>query len=270
MKKFVHKKSLGQNFLQNAAVVRAIVDYAAVTSSDVVLEVGPGDGVLTTALAARAGHVIAIEKDKRLLEVLRKRFADSAHVILVHDDLLQSNVTQIIDRATASQGSAYKAVANIPYYITAPILRLFMELDRPPQVMVVMVQKEVAERLCAAPGQMSVLSVAAQYYCDVRYMQTVDRTDFEPVPAVDSAVVMLTRRVHVRPDADFFRIVRIGFSARRKTLANNLANGLHVSKQSAIQILVQCGIAPDARAQELSVAQWRDVARVATMLGREV
>lgn len=258
---FAYNKSLGQHFLRNTEIVHDIVEIAKITSRDIVVEVGPGDGVLTAALATHAGQVIAVEKDARLIATLQKRFANMAHVTIIHDDILHSNVESMIDRATATHGSAYKVVANIPYYITAPILRLFMEQSHPPHMIVVMVQKEVAERLCAAPGQMSVLSVAAQYYCSVHYARTVDRANFEPVPAVDSAIVVLKRRAHVQPDAEFFRIVRIGFSARRKTLVNNLVNGLRLSKHTVTQLLVDNDIAPHVRAQELSVAQWQQLAR---------
>ena len=259
---FTHHKSLGQHFLHNAATVHAIVQVAGLTRDDVVVEVGPGEGVLTAALADAAGRVVAIEKDARLMPILKQRFADTPHVTIVQDDILHSNIEDVATRVL--EGRPYMVVANIPYYITAPILRLFMETQYPPHKMVVMVQQEVAQRLCAAPGQMSVLAIAAQYYCDVHCAFSVPRTDFTPMPAVDSAVVVLTRRANVQPDADFFRIVRIGFSARRKTLSNNIANGLHLSKQAAANMLAQAGIAPGVRAQELDVAQWRALAAVVT------
>lgn len=264
---FVHDKSLGQNFLHDAAIVRAIVDVAAPTREDVVVEVGPGDGVLTDALAARAGRVVAIEKDARLIPVLSRRFGTQPHVTIMHEDILRSNIAHLVTHTL--HAPAYMVVANIPYYITAPILRLFMETTYPPHKMVVMVQEEVARRLCAAPGQMSVLAVAAQYYCDVRHAFSVSRTAFSPAPAVDSAVVVLTRRSDVHPDPAFFRVVRIGFSARRKTLVNNLINGLHIAKPAALHLVAQIGVAPDVRAQELSVAQWRALADATTQIAEE-
>ena len=255
MTQFAHKKSLGQNFLKNDAVIAQIVDFSAITKDDVVIEIGPGQGVLTEALAQRAKKVIAIELDDRLISTLDKRFEECNNVTIVHGDVLHMNINELI-----AQYDVYKVVANIPYYITAPIIRLFLEQEHSPKSLTFMVQKEMAERLSAEPGQMSIIAVAAQYYAHVTYGFTVPRQDFEPVPAVDSAVIQLTMK-NERMDAsvdtkDFFRIVKMGFSARRKTLSNNLANGLHVSKDDIGAILTAIAIKENVRAQELSIAQW--------------
>lgn len=255
MTQFAHKKSLGQNFLKNDAVIAQIVDLSAITKDDVVIEIGPGQGVLTEALAHKAKKVIAIELDDRLIPVLEKRFEKSDNVTIVHGDVLHMNINELI-----VQYETYKVVANIPYYITAPIIRLFLEQECTPQMVTLMVQKEMAERLSAEPGKMSIIAVAAQYYAHVTYGFTVSRKDFDPVPAVDSAVITLTmKNEHMGAKIatkDLFRIVKMGFSARRKTLSNNLANGLHVSKDDIVAILHAVAIKENVRAQELSVAQW--------------
>jgi len=257
MKKFKHKKSLGQNFLTNNDVVSRIVDVSAIEGS-VVFEIGPGEGVLTEALASTAQKVIAVELDDRLVPVLRDKFSDVDNVEIIHGDILHMNVEELIEQC--AQGGEYKVVANIPYYITAPIIRLFLELSLQPREIVLMVQKEVAERLTAKPGEMSILAVSAQYYADVAYLFTVPKEDFNPVPKVDSAIIQLkikNEELKIGDTKDFFRVVKVGFSAKRKTLANNLANGLQKDKQVVESVLITQGFEKSVRAQELSVDAWR-------------
>jgi 16S rRNA (adenine1518-N6/adenine1519-N6)-dimethyltransferase len=256
MEKFIHKKSLGQNFLKNDTVIHQIVDFSHIIPNDIVVEIGPGQGILTEALAQKAGGVIAIELDERLIPILEQKFKDRENVTIIHGDVLHMNINSLI-----SGFDTYKVVANIPYYITAPIIRLFLEQEHVPGSLTLMVQKEVAERLCARPGDMSIIAVAAQYYADVEYGFTVSRNDFDPVPAVDSAVITL----HVKKDKPddsktFFRVVKIGFSARRKTLCNNIANGYHKSKDDVVGILRSIGLGENVRAQELSIEQWKILA----------
>ncbi len=268
MKKFRHKKSLGQNFLTNDSVIEKIIDVSGVENT-VVIEIGPGEGVLTDALVNTAKKVIAIELDDRLIPSLENKFKDIDNVEIVHGDILHMNVQELINQY--ANGGEYKVVANIPYYITAPIIRLFLELSQSPEEIVLMVQKEVAERLTAEPGAMSVLAVSAQYYADVEYLFTVPKEDFDPVPKVDSAIIKLKvksqparnsvhsvagRKSKVDEVKEFFRIVKIGFSAKRKTLVNNLANGLQRDKQEIESILVEQGFEKSVRAQELSVDDW--------------
>ena len=253
MAQFIHKKSLGQNFLKNDTVIQQIVDFSRIMSDDVVVEIGPGQGVLTEALAQKAGNVIAIELDERLIPVLEQKFKDHKNVTIIHGDVLHMNINSLI-----SGFDEYKVVANIPYYITAPIIRLFLEQEYVPRSLTLMVQKEVAERLSAQPGAMSIIAVAAQYYADVEYGFTVSRNDFEPVPAVDSAVITLhVKKEKPQDSKTFFRVVKIGFSARRKTLCNNIANGFHRSKDEVVGILHNIGLGENVRAQELSIEQWQ-------------
>lgn len=256
---FKHKKSLGQNFLTNSSVIDHIVDASNISEDDVVIEIGPGQGILTEALAQKAQRVIAIELDDRLIPLLKKRFLHNDYVTIIHGDVLHMNIAQLIDEQKIGD-CGYKVVANIPYYITAPIIRLFLELSVSPKEIVLMVQKEVGKRLTATPGAMSVLAVSAQYYAYVKYLFTVPRTDFDPVPAVDSAVIQLTmKNEKLKTSHDtksFFRTVKIGFSAKRKTLVNNFANGYHKDKKDIEEILRVCNIDVRARAQELSLEQW--------------
>lgn len=258
-KKFKHKKSLGQNFLKNGDVINRIIEESQVEGW-VVLEVGPGKGVLTEALAHSAKKVIAVELDDRLIPVLEEKFVDMDNVDIIKGDILHMNVEELI--STEMSDGKYKVVANIPYYITAPIIRLFLELSQKPSEIILMVQKEVAERLTAEPGAMSVLAVSAQYYADVEYLFTVSKEDFEPVPQVDSAIIKLrikNEELKIEEVKDFFRIVKIGFSAKRKTLANNLANGLQIDKKEIEKMLIAQGFASSVRAQELSVNDWKHI-----------
>jgi 16S rRNA (adenine1518-N6/adenine1519-N6)-dimethyltransferase len=256
MKKFKHKKSLGQNFLTNYDVIDHIVDVADIEDR-VVLEIGPGEGVLTESLANTAKKVVAIELDDRLIPVLEKKFGDFDNVDIIHGDILHMNVMELVKKYAKDE--SYKVVANIPYYITAPIIRLFLELPAQPQEIILMVQKEVAQRLVAKPGGMSLLAVSAQYYADVEYLFSVPKEDFDPVPKVDSAIIKLKiKNEELKTDdaKNFFRIVKIGFSAKRKTLVNNLANGLHIDKKKIEEDLINLGFNTNVRAQELSLNDW--------------
>jgi 16S rRNA (adenine1518-N6/adenine1519-N6)-dimethyltransferase len=257
MKQFKHKKTLGQNFLTNKDIIDRIINVSEIKNS-VVIEIGPGEGILTKALADTAQKVIAIELDNRLVPVLQEKFSDMDNVEIVHGDILHMNVEELIEQYT--NDGQYKVVANIPYYITAPIIRLFLELSVQPREIVLMVQKEVAQRLTANAGEMSILAVSAQYYADVQYLFAVPKEDFNPVPKVDSAIIKLKVKNEKLKDEntkEFFRIVKIGFSAKRKTLPNNLANGLHIEKKKVEEILVNLGFSKSVRAQELSVDDWK-------------
>jgi 16S rRNA (adenine1518-N6/adenine1519-N6)-dimethyltransferase len=259
MKKFKHKKSLGQNFLTNYDVIDHIVDVADIEDR-VVLEIGPGEGVLTEALTRIAKKVVAVELDDRLVPVLEKKFSSFDNIDIIHGDILHMNVMELVEKYAKDE--SYKVVANIPYYITAPIIRLFLELPAQPQEIILMVQKEVAQRLVAKPGGMSLLAVSAQYYADVEYLFSVPKEDFDPVPNVDSAIIKLKvkkQELKVEEDRDFFRIVKIGFSAKRKTLVNNLANGLQKEKGEIEDILLRQGFKGNVRAQELSVDNWKNL-----------
>lgn len=277
------KRSLGQNFLIDAGHLDRIVAAADLAPTDTVLEIGPGLGTLTSRLAAQAGHVVAVELDNRLIELLSADFAGQPHVQIVHGDILELDPPTLlaryvpeIDRAetkardkvenTVENTVEYKVVANLPYYITSVVLRHLLEATPPPSLAVVMVQKEVAERICATPGDLSLLAVSVQFYAVPRIVQRVPAGAFYPAPKVDSAVL----RLEVRPQpavasvspAEFFRVVRAGFGQKRKQLANSLSAGLELPKSLVQEALIQAGIDPTRRAETLRLDQWGELARL--------
>lgn len=256
------RKSLGQNFLVDPIHRDRIVDAARLSAPDVVLEVGPGPGVLTDLLASQAGRVLAVELDERLIPFLRQRFASQPHVSIIQGDILK------LDPGRLTDGGSYKVVANLPYYITGSVLRHFLEAKPPPQLMVLTVQKEVAERMVARPPDMSLLAVSVQYYASVAVVAEIPANAFYPVPKVDSAVVRIELRAE--PEARgvdegvFFRIVKAGFCQPRKQLRNSLAAGLGVPPAQAATWLMAAGIDPHRRAETLELSEWGALARVAS------
>lgn len=249
------KKSLGQHWLHDRTVLAAIAEAAGVQADDVVLEVGPGLGTLTQELLARGAHVTAVEFDDTLADSLSVRLKDSplvANLTVVHGDILRFDLTQL--------SLGYKVVANIPYYLTSNLIRVLCESTNPFSTAAILIQKEVAERVAAAPGGMSLLSVSAQYYCEVSLGPVVPAVLFTPPPKVDSQVLVLHRRVQPLFEGvdtrQFFRVVRAGFSQKRKTLVNALSGGLAISKDQARALLDAADIPPNQRAQALGLEDW--------------
>ena len=255
------KKSLGQNFLHDPNVLDKIAALAELAPDATVLEIGPGTGNLTRVLARRAARVVAVELDDRLIPLLRDAFVDEPHVSFVHGDILALDPAQLVGEAP------YTVVANLPYYITSAILRHLLEGPRRPQRMVITVQREVAERLVAQPGDMSVLAVSVQFYGRPSIEMVLKPAVFWPRPDIESAVVSID--VHDQPvvdvpdDALFFRVVRAGFSQKRKQLRNSLSGGLRISKADADALLLAGGVQPQRRAETLSLAKWAAVTRAA-------
>jgi 16S rRNA (adenine1518-N6/adenine1519-N6)-dimethyltransferase len=255
MSESVPKKSLGQHWLHDEATLDAIVDAADVQGGDTVLEIGPGLGTLTRRLLARGAQVMAVEFDEALARGLSIRLGDglgTSDLTVIHEDILRFDLTQL--------PIGYKVVANIPYYLTSKLLRVLTESNNPFSTAAILIQKEVAERAAAEPGHMSLLSVSAQYYCEVSLGPTVPAELFTPPPKVDSQVLILKYRdAPLYEDVDikrFFRVVRAGFSQKRKTLVNALSGGLAISKDQARDLLSSSGIAPTERAQALSLKDW--------------
>lgn len=250
------KRSLGQNFLVDENYLDRIVEAAELTQADAVLEIGPGLGGLTQRLVAQAGRVVAVEIDERLIDLLRTRFADRPHFSVVQADILQVQPAAFF----AEDSGPYKVVANLPYYITSAVLRHLLEASQPPRSAVVMVQKEVAERICAAPGNLSLLAVSVQFYAAPKIVQHVPAGAFYPRPKVDSAVLHLTvypqPLLHDVSPALFFRIVKAGFSQKRKQLLNSLSAGLTIPKASIVALLQQALIDPRRRPETLSLDEW--------------
>jgi len=255
------KKSLGQNFLKDDAIIEEIFAVAEVGPKDWVLEIGPGTGALTHKLVGRVAQFLAIELDQELALRLQKQFVDSKKVSILEGNILDVNLAELLE-TTGFADHPYKIIANIPYYITAPIIRTLLSLPVQPKSLTLMVQNEVAERLAAPSGSMSLLSVMAQYYASVEKKLFVPKIAFEPIPKVDSAVIHIVpnRPYDAEHDRTIFRIVRAGFVARRKTLANNLATSLSVPRDRVEEILALLGLQSDVRAQALSVEMWQSLA----------
>ena len=258
------KRSLGQNFLVDAGHLDRIAAAAELSADDAVVEIGPGLGTLTARLTAQAGQVVAVELDDRLIDLLRADFADRPHVTIVHGDILALDPSTLVPAS-----HPYKVVANLPYYITSAALRHVLEAAQPPSLAVVMVQREVAERICAAPGDLSLLAVSVQLYATPIIVHHVPAGAFYPQPKVDSAVLRLAVRpqpaVTAVSPARFFAVARAGFSQKRKQLGNSLAAGLALPKPTAVAALIQAGIDPTRRAETLSLEEW---GRVCVALGQ--
>ena len=245
-------KALGQHWLRDRDILSAIADEADLSRGDTVLEIGPGLGTLTSELLRRAGKVVAVEFDSDLARKLPGQFPGTS-LEVANEDILSFDLTVL--------PKGYKAVANVPYYITSKIVRALMTSDNRPSVAVLLVQKEVAERIAADPGNMSILAIAAQVYAEASLGIEVPKEYFTPPPKVDSQVIVLRTRSEplVLPEDErhFFRLVKAGFSAKRKKLRSSLAGGLSIDKQEVETILDAVGISPDARAEDLSIEDWR-------------
>ena|SRR3989339_810306 len=250
-------RTRGQNFLITEAVYDAVLSSAELTKEDTVLEVGPGLGFLTERLAKNCQKVIAVELDDKLAMVLGERLKEckAKNVRIINTNIL--DLIPEIGNWKLEIGN-FKIVANLPYNITSIFLRKVYELKNKPEMMVLMLQKEVAERIAARAGQMSLLAVSVQFYAEAKIIGYVPRHNFWPEPAVDSAIIKLETRSK-KPEADekkFFQLVRIGFSSKRKMLKNNLASGYQIGVDRAVEIVKKAGFSEKIRAQELSIADW--------------
>jgi 16S rRNA (adenine1518-N6/adenine1519-N6)-dimethyltransferase len=252
------RKWLGQHFLTDRRILQRILAAARLSSSDTVVEIGAGRGILTQGLAQAAGRVIAVEIDEALCEEIRLRLAPHPNVAIICGDILALPPEELLARADAAP--PYVVVANLPYYIASAVLRRFLEAQTPPQRLIVMVQAEVAESMAAEPGRMSLLSVATQFYARPRILFYVPPRAFRPSPKVRSAVIQLDVRpqpaVAVDDREAFFRLVRAGFAAPRKQLRNVLALGLGLEPPAAEALLAAAAIDPQRRAQTLTIEEW--------------
>ncbi|HID89136.1 MAG TPA: 16S rRNA (adenine(1518)-N(6)/adenine(1519)-N(6))-dimethyltransferase RsmA [Anaerolineales bacterium] len=256
------RKRLGQHFLVDESALARIVAAAELSPDEAVLEVGAGLGTLTRTLAEAAGHVVAVEVDPHLVAVLSEELADLANVRLIEGDILE------LDPAALMEERPYKVVANLPYGITAAVLRHLLEARVPPDRMVVTVQREVAERIIAREGRMSLLAVSVHFYGEPQILFRLKPGAFYPRPGVESAVLRIDRHSHppveVERVADFFRVVRAGFCQPRKQLRNSLAAGLGISPQEAVEALRRAGIDPHLRAERLRLEEWGRLANALT------
>ncbi|QQS61753.1 MAG: ribosomal RNA small subunit methyltransferase A [Candidatus Moraniibacteriota bacterium] len=273
------KKSLGQNFLQDKQVIEKIISAIAPCEGELIVEIGPGEGVLTEQLIHAGAIVVAIELDDRLIPILKEKFKNYSNAFIVHQDILKTDIGKIFSELNLntvlceksvenekkknlqSSKGTFRMIGNLPYYITSPIIRKFLEMKQSPREMFFMIQKEVAERICAPLGEMSILSVAVQYYARPEIQFFVSKEAFEPVPKVESAFVLIKKECEKNNENTdlFFRVVRTGFSARRKTLANNIVNGFPIKKEMMENFLLQIDLKEKVRAQDLSVNDWKKI-----------
>jgi len=259
-------KGLGQNFLIDKNVLEKIIASADIKPTDTILEVGPGIGTLTQALAEKGSGVIAVEKSETMCEILKETLKNFKNVEIIQGDILKISNFKF-------QISNYKVVANIPYYLTSPLIRKFLELDNPPQEMILMLQKEVAQRICpertgSLPPKMSLLAVSVQFYAQAKIVSYVSKNCFYPAPKVDSAIIKIKphasgqaqKKYDISPDL-FFEVVKAGFSHPRKQLVNNLTtlkslNDVKLTKEQISQWLLKNNIKQNQRAETLSVSDW--------------
>lgn len=249
---FRPNKQLGQNFLKNEKVVQDIIEASEIKSSDTIIEIGPGTGILTEALVKTGAAIFAVEKDFDLISTLKRNIGEPKNLKIVHQDALWFDLENI--------KPGYKVVANIPYNITSPLIRKFIEGENKPELMVLMVQKEVAERICAKPGssERGLLTIIVEFYAESEIIVEVPRQDFYPVPKVDSAVIKIKLK-YDQLDIDekfFFKIVKAGLAAKRRQIHNSLSATMHWTKEETIAILKSVGIDPMLRAEDLTLENW--------------
>jgi 16S rRNA (adenine1518-N6/adenine1519-N6)-dimethyltransferase len=248
-------KGLGQNFLIDKNVLDKITNSADIRPGDFILEVGPGIGTLTQELARRAKKVTAVEKDKIMIEILKETLKDFDNFEVIEGDILKTK---------NPFNKKYKVIANIPYYLTSPLIRKFLEERNQPEEMVLMLQKEVAKRICSSPPDMSLLAVSVQFYAEPKIISYVSKNCFWPSPKVDSAIVKIIPNIFYRSPASvkkFFNIVKAGFSQPRKQLGNNLSKMLKIDRKKVENWLLKNNIEPTRRAETLSIKDWENLTK---------
>ncbi|MFC2045173.1 16S rRNA (adenine(1518)-N(6)/adenine(1519)-N(6))-dimethyltransferase RsmA [Chloroflexota bacterium] len=270
------RKGLGQHFLIDREVLSLIISAAELTPDDIVVEIGPGLGVLTRELAIQVGRVITVELDNKLAGILEQTLAAFNNVTIINEDILNIIPEILLEEQSSSLPAVqnyhlhYKVVANLPYYITSPVLRHFLEASVKPELIVVMVQKEVANTIVATPGEMSLLSIGIQLYGKPSIVSYVPAECFYPAPEVDSAILRIDLypepAAGVSDEAGFFELVRAGFATPRKQIVNSLAYGLGVSKAEVLPLLEKAGITGQRRAETLTLDEWSELWQAYTQL----
>ena len=270
---FMFQKKFGQNFLIDTHVLEKIISAAGITKNDCVLEIGPGIGTMTQYLAENAGHVVAVEIDRNLIPILKETLADYDNVTVINEDILRVDIKALAEEYNG--GKPIKVVANLPYYITTPIIMGLFESGMPIDNITVMVQKEVADRMKEGPGSKDygALSLAVQYYAEPEIVANVPPNCFIPRPNVGSAVIRLTRHkempVEVKDPALMFKIIRASFNQRRKTLQNGLGNApeLPYTKEQIAAAIAEMGLTPTIRGEALSLAQFAQLSDILGNMG---
>ncbi len=263
---FRHSKSLGQNFLSDIHIIEDIVDGSDIEPEDLVIEIGPGMGVLTAAAAERAGKVIAVEIDKKLIPILKETLAEYDNIEIINADIMKTDLTEIVEANRPADGGKVRVIGNLPYYITTPIIMKLLEESVPADSITIMMQKEVADRIKAGPGgkDYGALTVAVGFYCTITHVADAPKEVFVPRPKVDSTVIRLDLRkecpVDLIDQKIFFETVKGGFGQRRKTLLNSLTGVRGLPKPEIADALDAAGIDPKRRAETLSLDEFAAVA----------
>ena len=261
---FRHSKSLGQNFLSDKNIIDAIIEGSEIGAEDLVIEIGPGMGVLTAAAAECASRVVAVENDRHLIPILTETLEDYDNVELINADVMKTDLSEVVEKYRTS--GKVRIIGNLPYYITTPIVMKLLEERVPADSITIMMQKEVADRIKASPGSKTygALSVAVGFYCTVRHIANAPKEVFVPRPKVDSTVIRLDvrqeRPVELVDEKLFFETIKKGFGQRRKTLLNSLTGIRGMPKESIAAVLADCGIDSRRRAETLSMSEFADLA----------
>ncbi len=261
---FKNSKSLGQNFLSDKNIIDSIIEGSEIGEEDLVIEIGPGMGVLTAAAAECAARVVAVEIDRRLIPILEETLVDFDNVEIIQADVMKTDLTAIVEKYRTS--GRVRIIGNLPYYITTPIIMKLLEDKVPADSITVMMQKEVADRIKASPGSKTygALSVAVGFYCTVRHVVNAPKEAFVPRPKVDSTVIRLDVRkekpVELTDERLFFETVKNGFGQRRKTLLNSLTGVRGLPKDRIAEVLEKCGIDPKRRAETLNLKEFGNIA----------
>ena len=261
---FRHSKSLGQNFLSDKNIIDAIIEGSGIGAEDLVIEIGPGMGVLTAAAAECASRVVAVEIDRHLIPILTETLEDYDNVELINADVMKTDLSEVVEKYRTS--GKVRIIGNLPYYITTPIVMKLLDERVPADSITIMMQKEVADRIKASPGSKTygALSVAVGFYCTVRHIANAPKEVFVPRPKVDSTVIRLDvrqeRPVELVDEKLFFETIKKGFGQRRKTLLNSLTGIRGMPKESIAAVLADCGIDSRRRAETLSMSEFADLA----------
>lgn len=261
---FRHSKSLGQNFLSDKNIIDAIIEGSEIGAEDLVIEIGPGMGVLTAAAAECASRVVAVEIDRHLIPILTETLENYDNVEIINADVMKTDLSEVVEKYRTS--GKVRIIGNLPYYITTPIVMKLLEERVPADSITIMMQKEVADRIKASPGSKTygALSVAVGFYCTVRHIANAPKEVFVPRPKVDSTVIRLDvrqeRPVDLVDEKLFFKTIKKGFGQRRKTLLNSLTGIRGMSKESIAAVLADCGIDSRRRAETLSMSEFADLA----------
>lgn len=254
LKSIKPNKRLGQNFLINKTVLSKIIKAADLSKKDFVLEIGPGTGTLTEKLALKVKNVVAVEKDKKMCGVLNKSLKNYKNIEIINDDILEFLKNSKIKN--------FKVVANIPYYITSRLIRILLERESRPDLIVLTIQKEVGQRICAKPPNMSLLSISVQFYAKSEIICYISKNSFWPKPQVDSVMVKIRPLKTIKIDSKlFFKVLKAGFKQPRKKIVNNISKGLDIEKEEVKKLLFKVGVSPDQRPQTLSVQNWVELAK---------